>query len=205
MPESQIIYIVVGLAVVVLIVVMQLKTRPLRESSATRLTVILGVIGVVEIYNAAKGHPLGAWTVPWLAGSVIIGGALGAARAVTVRIWRTEDGTALVKGTAVTAVLWIVSVAAHFALQVGINHSTRIAGFGSASLLLYLAITLGAQRAVLRRRAASISTGHSLIKAQLSISPYSRTYSNRGAQPLACTTVDNAGHLPSSSRPGTRL
>lgn len=171
MRESQIVYILVGLAVVVLIVIMQLKTRPLRENSATRLTIILGVIGVFEIYSAIKGRPLGAWTVTWLAGSLIVGGALGAARALTVHIWRTDDGSALVKGTAVTAILWIVSVAAHFALQVGINHSTKIAGFGSASLLLYLAITLGAQRAVMQLRAASISTGHSLIKTQLSVNP----------------------------------
>jgi hypothetical protein len=77
MPESQIIYILIGLAVVVLIVIMQLKTRPLRENSATRLTIILGVIGVFEIYSAVKGHPLGAWTLTWLAGSLIVGGALG--------------------------------------------------------------------------------------------------------------------------------
>jgi hypothetical protein len=83
----------------------------------------------------------------------------GAARALTVHIWRTEDGSALVRGTAVTALLWIVSVAAHFALQVGIDHSTKIVGFGSARLLLYLAITLGAQRAVMQRRAASIAQG----------------------------------------------
>jgi hypothetical protein len=31
----------------------------------------------------------------------------------------------------------------------------------------------------------------------VSVSPYSRMYSNRGAQPLAGTTADNAGYLPS--------
>lgn len=165
MSQSEVVYVVIGLAVVALIVVTQLKTRPLRENSATRLTVILGVIGLFEVYGAVKGHPLGAWAVAWLAGSLIVGGGLGAARALTVRIWRIEDGSALVKGTAVTAVLWIVSVAAHFALDLGISHSTRIPGLASASLLLYLAITLGAQRAVLQWRAARIGMGQDLIKA----------------------------------------
>jgi hypothetical protein len=31
------------------------------------------------------------------------------------------------------------------------------------------------------------------------------TNSNGGAQPLTCATVDNAGYLPSPSRPSTRM
>ena len=71
-----------------------------------------------------------------------------------MRVWRTEDGTAVSKGSAVTAGLWILSLAAHLALEYGIDRSTKVAGLGASTLLLYLAVTLGAQREVIRRRAS---------------------------------------------------
>lgn len=42
---------------------LQLKTRSLRENSSNRLTLILGVIGIVEIFNTGKGHTIGGATV----------------------------------------------------------------------------------------------------------------------------------------------
>ncbi len=99
------------------------------------------------------------WTRFWTSSfdsSLVVGGALGAVRALTVTIWRVPDGPALSKGTIATALLWAVSLGAHLAMQVGIDNSTKIAGFGASSLLLYLAVTLGAQREVSRRRAARL-------------------------------------------------
>ena len=39
-----------------------------------------------------------------------------------------------------------LSIRTDIVLQVGIDHATTVAGFGSSSLLLYLAVTLGTQR-----------------------------------------------------------
>jgi uncharacterized membrane protein len=158
MSGTQLTYVVIGVGVVALLVGFQMRTRPLRENSSTRLTLILAVIGIVEVYNAAKGHTLGTTTVAWTVGSLIVGGVLGALRAMTVKVWRDENGSAFVKGTVLTAALWVVSLGAHLAIEVGINDSTKIAGFGASSLLLYLAVTLGAQRETVRRRAPGGST-----------------------------------------------
>jgi len=145
--------IVIGAAVVGLLVTFQMRARPVRESSAARISVVLGIIGIVEISDAAKGHVVGAGTVAWIVGSLVIGGALGAARAFSTRIWRLQDGSGMSQGTIVTAVLWVISLGAHLAMEVGIDRSTKVAGLGASSLMLYLAVTLGVQREVLRRRA----------------------------------------------------
>jgi hypothetical protein len=44
-------------------------------------------------------------------------------------------------------------------MEVGIDDSTKIAGLGASSLLLYLAVTLGVQREVLRRLAGMPAVG----------------------------------------------
>ena len=66
MTSKEIIYIVIGVAVVALVIVRQLRTRPVRETSAARFTLILGVIGIIALYNAWKGHTVGAPTVAWI-------------------------------------------------------------------------------------------------------------------------------------------
>ncbi len=154
MTSKEIIYIVIGVAVVALVIVRQLTTRPVRETSAARFTLILGVIGVIAVYDAWKGHTVGGVTVAWIVATLLVGAGLGVVRALTVRVWRTEDGSAVSKGSAVTAGLWILSLAAHLALEYGIDHSTKVAGLGASTLLLYLAVTLGAQREVILRRAS---------------------------------------------------
>ena len=49
-----------------------------------------------------------------------------------------------------------LSIRTDIVLQVGIDHATTVAGFGSSSLLLYLAVTLGTQRAAIYRRAIDL-------------------------------------------------
>jgi NAD/NADP transhydrogenase beta subunit len=153
MSSTAVIDILIGAVIVALLLVRQMRARPVREGSASRISLILGVIGIIELYDTAKGHTVGSTTVAWIVGSLVLGGALGVARAYTAKIWRLPDGSAMSQGTVVTAVLWVVSLGAHLALEAGIDHSTKVGGLGAASLLLYLAVTLGAQREVLRRRA----------------------------------------------------
>jgi hypothetical protein len=159
MSNGALIDIVIGVAVVGLLLARQMRARPVREGSATRLSVILGIIGIIELSNAAKGHSVGTAPVAWIVASLVVGGGMGAARAFSARIWRLQDGSAMSQGTPVTAVLWVVSLAAHLAMEVGIDHSTKIVGLGASSLLLYLAVTLGVQREVIRRRAGMPALG----------------------------------------------
>jgi uncharacterized membrane protein len=148
--------IVIGIAVVGLLLARQMRTRPVREDSGPRIVIILAVIGVIELVGATKGHTVAATTIAWIVGALVIGLILGAVRALTVTLWRTPEGTALRKGTVLTGVLWVVSLAAHLAMEVGIDHSTTVAGLGASSLLLYVALTLGTQREVVRWRAARL-------------------------------------------------
>jgi hypothetical protein len=151
--------IVIGVAVVALVIYRQGVTRPVRERSAARLVLILGIIGVVEMVNASKAHHLGPSTIGWIVVGLLIGAGLGAARAATTRVWRDANGTAWRRGSVLTAALWIVSLAAHFGIDALIDHSTTAKGLGSADILLYLAVSLGVQREVIRLRAARVPAG----------------------------------------------
>ena len=148
--------ILIGVVVVGLLLVRQMQARPTRETSSVRIVLVLAVIGIFQIKDAIGSQSLGATTVGWLVLSLIIGAAMGAIRAVTVKIWRTDTGVAWRKGTTLTAALWLISLVVHFVLEAEINHSTKLAALGASSILLYLAVTLGVQREIVRWRAAKL-------------------------------------------------
>jgi hypothetical protein len=156
MSASLVTNIVIGVAVVALLIVRQMSTRRVREDSAVRLVLILGVIGVVQMVDAAKGHTLPSRAVLVVVVGLLLAVVFGAVRAVTVRIWRDPSGIAWRRGTPWTAALWVVSLAAHFGLDALAGDSSVAKSFVSASILLYLALTLGVQREVLRARAAHL-------------------------------------------------
>jgi NAD/NADP transhydrogenase beta subunit len=157
LSASLITNIVVGLAVLVLLIVRQLRVRPVRENSAARIVLILGVIGIVEMVSAAKNRHVAASAIGLIVLSLVIAAGFGAWRAVTVRVWRNPDGTAWRQGTGATAALWIVAFGAHVAIDAVIGITDKDAStVASASILLYLAVSLGIQREVLRARAARL-------------------------------------------------
>src|SRR5579862_9183880 len=112
MSSSGVISLVIGLAVLALVLARQLATRRLSENY--RLSLILAVIGVVQFVDFLKGHPgnPGGITAA-VAGSLVLAAGFGVARALTVQVWR-QDGRLLRKGTWITALLWIIAVAAHY-------------------------------------------------------------------------------------------
>ena len=112
--------------------------------------------GLIEMETAIGHHTVPVATVAWLVLSLLAGAGMGAIRAVTVTIWRAEDGSAWRHGTKFTAALWLVSLAAHFALDALVEHSTQIP-LGTSSILLYLAVTIGVQREIVRWRAARLT------------------------------------------------
>jgi hypothetical protein len=145
--------LIVGIAVLVLFLGIQLRTRRLSESY--RLSIILAVIGIVEFANFLKGHPNhDGGIAAALVGSLVIAAVFGAIRALTVRVWR-ENGQLLRKGTWITAVLWILSLAAHLGYDdLVAGHITGKNGgnVGDATVLLYLVVTLTIQRFILLNR-----------------------------------------------------
>jgi hypothetical protein len=82
----------------------------------------------------------------------VLAAIFGALRASTVRIW-FQDGQAWSQGNWLTAVLWIASLAAHLGYDILVADGKDARGLGAATILLYLAISLGFQRVLVMRRA----------------------------------------------------
>jgi NAD/NADP transhydrogenase beta subunit len=156
MSHGEVVDVVIGVLVVGLLVARQMRTRPVREESSLRLTAILGILGILEVVSAAKGHSVPATTIAWVVAALAIGGALGVVRAFTVTISRRDDGVAMRTGTVLTAILWIVALGAHLAMEAAIDSSTTIGGFGASTLLLYVAVSYGVQWEVVRWRASNV-------------------------------------------------
>ncbi|HVT68657.1 MAG TPA: hypothetical protein VHF26_12965 [Trebonia sp.] len=154
MSGANAVSLVIGVLVLILVLYRQLATRRLAENY--RLSVVLAVIGIIEFADFLKGHPRddGAIAVA-LAGSLVLAAVFGAARALTVQVWR-QDRQVLRKGTWLTAVLWVLSLAAHLGYEYLVaGHVTGKNGnVGDATVLLYLVVTLTIQRFMLLNRVA---------------------------------------------------
>jgi hypothetical protein len=156
MSSANITNLIIGVAVVALLVSRQLMARRLKENY--RLSVILAIIGLVEFVNFLKSlhgpHDDGRIAVA-VVGSLVLAGVLGAARALTVRVWRQDDGQLMRQGTWLTAVLWIVSLAVHLGydeLVAGHIAGSNGGNVGDATIVLYLMITLAVQQFLLLAR-----------------------------------------------------
>jgi hypothetical protein len=153
MSSADAVSLVIGLAVLALVLFRQLATRRLSESY--RMSIIFGVIGAVQFADFLKGHPgnPGGITAA-VVGSLVLAGVFGVARAITVRVWR-QGGLLMRKGTWITAILWIVAVAAHYGyddLVAGHITGKNGSSVGNATVLLYLMISLTVQQFVLLAR-----------------------------------------------------
>ncbi|MFD8997792.1 hypothetical protein [Streptomyces abikoensis] len=152
--------LVAAMAVVGLVIVRQLRTRPVRRVGSLIAPVVFGVLGVAGIAfgvaSVVKDHPLTALPVALLVVSLAVAAVLGAIRSRTVRVWRGPEGVVLRKGTAATTGLWLASVGAHLGLGLWIDHAAGAGLLGTASLYAYLAIGLGTQNLLIRGRAATL-------------------------------------------------
>jgi hypothetical protein len=109
---------------------------------------VIGVIGACQF--VAKHHP-GTVTYAAALGSPVLAAGFGVLRAATVRIW-LQDGRPWWRVSGVTASLWIVALAAH------LGYDALVAGHGrddvgAATIVLYLAVSLGIQRLIVHQRA----------------------------------------------------
>jgi len=150
MSSQSLLYLVIGVAVLGLLIYRQLRSRPVRGNQ--RIVLILVVVGVIETAQYLQKYHAGSAAVVALVGSLILAAVFGAARAATVKIW-LQDGQAWVKGNLLTAALWIVALAAHLGYDYLIGQHKGIGDLGDATVLLYLAVSLAVQRAIVSARA----------------------------------------------------
>nr|WP_202446761.1 hypothetical protein [Streptomyces sp. SID5468] len=148
------------MVVLALLVVRQFRQRPALGGGAVPMLCVLAALGVVAlvfgVLSVTKARPPAALTIALLVAGQVMAAGFGAARGATTRVWRDGDGTVLRQGTAATAVLWLLSIGAHIGLDAWIDHTTGTGLLGPATIYLYLAVTLGTQYLVVRRRAVAL-------------------------------------------------
>jgi len=145
--------IVLGIAVLGLVIYRQVVARPI-NARGLRLIAILAIIGVVETADFMQKYHGGTGTYAALGGSLVLAAVFGVLRAGTVRLW-SQDGQVWMKGNWLTAGLWIIAIAAHLGYDALVAHGHGSSGsIGTATVVLYLAVSLGVQRLVAQFRAS---------------------------------------------------
>jgi hypothetical protein len=144
--------ITLGVLFALYILSRQRRIRPVPRVLSLRFPTVVGVIGLIDLLSYTNSHHPSHGAYLWVLATFVVGAVLlGAIRALTVRIW-TSDNWVVRQGTWLTVGLWVVSFALHFVSGAGV----RNAGAGNleeASLLLYLAVSYGVQNYVVHRRA----------------------------------------------------
>ncbi len=120
-----------------------------------RLVVILAVIGVVETADYLQKYRGGTATYAALGGSLVLAAFFGVLRAATIRLW-LQDGQVWSKGNWLTALLWIVALGLHLGYDALVAHGHGSDDVGTATVVLYLAVSLGVQRLVAQHRASRL-------------------------------------------------
>jgi hypothetical protein len=143
--------LLLGILVVGLLIYRQWAASPVQDDF--RLPLIIGIIGIVELSSFFTRQRLDISVAAALAGSLLLAAAFGAARVRTTRVW-IRGGQAWRQGNLLTAVLWLATLAVH----PGYDRLVYPHGnLGAVTILLYLAVSSGIQRMILRARARQLA------------------------------------------------
>jgi hypothetical protein len=136
---------VVGVLVLIPVLLRQIRVVPVPRTYVPRLPVVLGVVGLFAMSSYAGDHHVTstdwAWVLATLVGAVVLGGLRG----LSMRVWDT-NGWVVRQANVVTMALWLATLVLQFA-------GDATASLVGASFLVYLGLTLAAQRYVEFRRA----------------------------------------------------
>lgn len=141
---------VVGLLVLVPLLLRQIRFVPVPRTFVPRLPVVLGVIGLFALSSYAGDHHVTSSDWGWVLGTLAGAVGLGVLRGLTTRVWDT-NGWVVRQGNLATMTLWLVSLV----LQ---SVGEQEAGLAGASFLIFLGLTMAAQRYVEFRRAQPVWT-----------------------------------------------
>src|SRR5690349_21268563 len=140
LQPTSLVPVAIGLALIVFVIVRQILARPLNTLMLLGLPLLLVVFGA---QNLAQQSGIAGSDAALLAlnGALAIG--LGALRALSMRVWVRDDGTAMVKGTIVTLALWLLSVAARVAMSVATGAVGVVGTVGAGALTGHAAPNTG--------------------------------------------------------------
>lgn len=145
--------IVIGVVVLLWILSRQVQKRSVREDRKPTALLILLVLGVLQLTTFFKDNAATSSVILLLVLSFVLAAGFGVIRAYTVHLWRA-DGQLWRQGNWLTVVLWLVAIGLHIGLDFVIDGAGAAKGLSSASLMLYIAVSFGAQRLVVQSRAA---------------------------------------------------
>jgi hypothetical protein len=149
--------LVADVAIFAWVLYRQRRVRRVRLRFAGRVPVLLLVLGLFQFLHYTETHSLGAKVSAIVIGSVVVGAsAFGAIRAFTVRLTPIQTGALSQQASWLTIGIWLVSVGVHFALSPVVSGLHGPIGVTAASVLLYLAISLGTQNTVVHHRAVRL-------------------------------------------------
>ncbi|HWD83203.1 MAG TPA: hypothetical protein VG497_30090 [Kribbella sp.] len=150
---SAVIGILIGVLVLVRVIGRQVTGSLVTQKSLFVMPAILLGVGVVSLASVAHTVTTGQLAFLALEAVVLIG--LGFARGASVRLTPTDRGL-FQKGTAATLVLWLLTIGLRigttFAAAAIWPHST----VGQAAIALTIGLTIGAQNAMVYRRALAM-------------------------------------------------
>lgn len=147
--------IVAGLAVLAWLLWRQRQKRLVREDRRPVVLLILLVLGILQLSTYLGSASTSALVIALLVGSLVLAAGFGVVRALSVRLWR-QDGQLWRQGTWLTVGLWVVAIGVHIGLDALFDGPAK--GLGAASILLYLAVSLGVQRLVVQSRASRLGS-----------------------------------------------
>lgn len=131
----------------------QRAVRRVRLRFGRRVPIILSVVGLAQFVHFTENHSLGTEVTAVALGSCLVGGVVfGAIRAASVTLTPLAKGVAA-RASWLTIALWLASIGAHFAMSGFVSSLHGPVDVIAASALLYMAISLGAQNAVVHHRA----------------------------------------------------
>jgi hypothetical protein len=144
------------LLVVALIFYRQLRVQRVKDN-LVKLPLILGALGVINAANFLQDHKVSPGEIVGVIAGLIIAAVIALPRARSVQVWRENDGTWMRRGTPVTIGWWLVALAGHavtaFAGPLAFGETPHgYSGFESATIMVYLGVSLGAQGWFLEQR-----------------------------------------------------
>jgi hypothetical protein len=136
---------VVGVLVLIPVLLRQIRVATVPRAYVPRLPIVLGVVGLFAMTSYAGDHHVTSSDWIWVVGTLVGAVVLGGLRGVSVRVSDT-NGWVVRQANLVTMALWLVTLVLQFA-------GDAAAGLVGASFLIFLGLTMAAQRYVEFRRA----------------------------------------------------
>ncbi|BCT75676.1 hypothetical protein SCMU_15180 [Sinomonas cyclohexanicum] len=146
--------VVLAVAAIAWAVVRQFMTAPV-GAFRLRVFVVLGAVGLWQVARLVDAGGLSAADGVALVVSLASAAGFGWLRGRSARVW-AHDGVVYRRGGWPVVALWAAGLAVHVGIDVAATVADGAHGLGqmgAASIMLYLAVTLGAQALVVSQRA----------------------------------------------------